>query len=161
MYLRATAGWPFQGFDGARLQCQCGRDLVTPYHLMNTCADIQPTDIGLHDNRKIQELARWIGTWPTHMKRIPGSQRIPDLNYAQVAGAAVNLPTSQPQSMDNHGNRSAPCPICGKMIRVNKNRQEAHARTHGPRPKKGRIKGAGAGSSSEVVVGPVTSGSNG
>ena len=30
IYLRATAGWPFQGFDGNRLQCQTGRDLVTP-----------------------------------------------------------------------------------------------------------------------------------
>jgi len=160
IYLRATAGWPFQGFDGTRLQCQCGRDLVTPYHLMNTCADTQPTDIGLYDNRKIQELAKWVETWPPHMRRIPGSQRIPDPNYAQVAGAAVNLPTSQPQSTDDHGNRSAPCPICGKMIRVNKNRQEAHARTHGPRPRKGRIKGAGAGGSSGAVAGPEASGSN-
>ena len=95
------------------------------------------------------------------MRRIPGSQRIPDPNYAQVAGAAVNHPTSQPQSTDNNGNRSAPYPISGKMIRVIKNRQEAHARTHGPRPKKGRVLGAGAGGSSGAVVGPVTSGSNG
>ena len=120
IYLRATAGWPFQGFDGTRLQCQCRRDLVTPYHLMNTCTNIEPTVIKLHDNGKIQEQANWIEIWPTHMRRVPGSQRIPDPNYAQVAGAAVNLPTSQPQTMDNHGNRSAPCPICGKIVRVNK-----------------------------------------
>ena len=36
IYLLATAGWPFQGFDGNRLQSRCGRDLVTPYHLINT-----------------------------------------------------------------------------------------------------------------------------
>ena len=140
MYLRATAGWPYQDFKGNRYTCRCGRDIITPYHLMNTCADVTHTTLDLHSNKTIKELAKWIESWPAHLRRVPGSQKIPDPNYAQVQGAAINLPTSQPtvpRVTYRAGHKYIACDICNKPVRSTRETKDKHARTHEPGYKKG------------------------
>ena len=67
--LRATSGWPYQSVNGTRRQCHCDRDIITPYHHMNTCSGIHPTKLQLHSNKTIKDLAtsaRKISLHPMH-----------------------------------------------------------------------------------------------
>jgi len=62
--LRATSGWPFQSVNGTRRQCDCGRDIITPHHLMNFYSEVKATELKLHSNKTIKDLVKWIESWP-------------------------------------------------------------------------------------------------
>jgi len=141
--LRATSRWPYQSVNGTRRQCACGRDIITPHHLMNFCGEIKATRLNLHGNKTIKELVGWIEGWPPALRNSTKVKARDRAKYReQVSGAAINLPTSQPsqhkpstprRNMSKHD----PCTICGKGVQLNVVGREKHARTHLPSYKKG------------------------
>ena len=136
--LRATSGWPYQSVDGTRRQCICDRDIITPHHLMNFCGKVDATKLSLHSNKTIGDLTEWMGSWPPELRNTTTAKTEDRAGYIeQVAGAAINLPTSQPSQRKTSTpakniRKHEPCTICGKSVQANSVAREKHARTHLP-----------------------------
>ena len=136
LYLRATAAWPYQDTDGKRRQCPCDRDIITPDHLMTRCGVVKNTTIPLHSAKRQRELIDWMKTWPESLRDRPTRRWNPNAGgNAQVQGAMINLPTSQPTVGPRGGKPKSrkPCDICGFLMQRDKVAQEKHARTHEPK----------------------------
>jgi len=136
--LRATSGWPFQSVNGTRRQCDCGRDIITPHHLMNFCGEVKATKLKLHSSKTIKDLVDWIESWPPTLRNSTKAKAQDRAGYRQqVSGAAINLPISQPSQHKpstpaKNIRKHDPCSICGKSVQSNSVAREKHARTHLP-----------------------------
>jgi len=135
LYLRATCGWPYQATTGGRRKCPCGRDTITPAHLMTYCGMVKATKLGLHNNKTIKELVEWVEAWPDDLKDQDGKTADRAKYRTQVAGASINLPTSQPVAQDRvwrNGRWYIQCQLCPKTFENTKRERENHANTHKP-----------------------------
>jgi len=136
LYLRATSGWPDQATDGTRGKCPCNRDIITHTHLMSFCGIVQGTKLGQHNNRTINELEKWIKTWPDSL----GNHRVRiadrTIHRVQTTGAAINIPTTQTVAQDRewrNGRWYIQCRQCPKMVENTKREKAKHENTHKPR----------------------------
>jgi len=138
LYLRATAAWPYQDTEGKRRQCPCDRDIITPDQLMTRCGIVKNTTIPLHSAKRQRDLIDrdWMKTWPETRRNRPTRRWKTNAGgNAQVQGATINLPTSQPTVGPRGGKPKSrkPCDICGFLMQRDKVAQEKHARTHEPK----------------------------
>jgi len=135
LYLRATCGWPYQTTTGERRKCPCGRDTITPAHLMTYCGTVKATKLKLHSNKTIKELAEWIEAWPEDLKDQDGKTADRTKYKIQTAGASINLPTSQPVAQDRvwcNWRLYIQCQLCPRTFENTKRERENHAKTHKP-----------------------------
>jgi len=130
--LRATLGWPDQSVDGTRREFDCGRDIITPHHLMNICGEVKGTWLRLHNNKTIKELAEWIESWPPSLWNSVKAKAGDRAAYRQqVSGAAINRPTSQPSQRKpstpaKNIRQHSSCDICGKSVESNSVARKKH-----------------------------------
>jgi len=136
LYLRATSGWPYQARDGKRRKCPCGRDIIPPAHLMRFCVIIPATKLELHNNKMIDALGEWVNSSRDSLKDAEVRKSDRAIHKVQVAGASINLPTSQPVGQNREWRNVRwyiQCQQCPKMLENTKREKAKHENTHRPK----------------------------